>query len=123
MTRLKPSLDQLARDALDVGESGQACRFRPTNLMERISRFIEENPGKFTRNQIPGSVKVRRETGLLAVDLLEKDGFISQAPGEDRHKRCTSVKPYRECEDSESDSYLPMGDRLCNHQTGGHSGV
>jgi hypothetical protein len=103
----------------NVSHSGQTCKFRPTNLMERASRSIEEHPGKYTRNQVAADIGGRRETALLVVDLLEEEGFITRAPGQAGHKRCSSVTPYRESEDPASDSYQPKGDRLRQHQAGG----
>jgi hypothetical protein len=90
--------------------------------MERASRSIEEHPGKYTRNQVAADVGGRREAALMAVDLLEEEDFITRAPGESGHKRCTSVTPYRESEDPASDSYQPTNDRQRQLQAGGHDG-
>jgi AAA domain len=58
--------------ALD--ESGQ---FRPTNLMERVSRYLEGAGGPRSRNQIEKDVKGKGEWLRMAIDVLVAEGHAT----------------------------------------------
>ncbi|MBV5243898.1 hypothetical protein KUF57_10155 [Mycolicibacterium sp. PAM1] len=98
----------------DSGGSGQ--EFRPTVLMERASRLVEDRPGVLTRNQIAEEATGKKGTLLLAVDLLEREGYVTRS--EDTHPRYTSARPYRQAEDPQSERQPPLGNRLRRHQEG-----
>lgn len=80
-------------DAQAAAERGE--RFRPTHLMDRVSRWLELNPGSNV-NTIVGSVAGKRTSLLEAIDILHEEGHLSSINGA-RNSRCYTVeKPYRE---------------------------
>lgn len=69
--------------------------WRPTHLMERISRFVEENPGS-SKNLIEISVKGKATHKRQALELLILDAYIEVTKGANRAQEHHPVKPYRE---------------------------
>lgn len=72
--------------------------FRPTHLMERISRHVEANdlcPFRDIKDAIPGKDKYLRD----ALRILTAEGFITVVDGPRRAKLHHSVAFYRELED------------------------
>lgn len=53
----------------------ESAEFRPTVLMERISRFCEDNQG-LTKNALIIGVKGKTDHKKLALELLVRDGYI-----------------------------------------------
>jgi AAA domain len=84
--------------------------FRPTFLMERVSRLIEEHPGQLTKTQAAKQVSGRREYVLAALDLLVSEEYLKTGP--ERYPLYTSTKTYREKDDPQSDKYFDRGDLL-----------
>ncbi len=82
--------------------------FRPTELMERASMFIEQHPGEFTRNKIGEEVTGKKETVLLAVDILDREKYVSKKYGARGYIYYTSVSPYRQSEDSRVQQDTPL---------------
>lgn len=73
-------------------------QFRPTILMERVSRWIEDNPGQSGR-QIEGNVS-GKNTGIRdAIRVLALEGRIEGTPGLRSSVHYSSVTPYREADD------------------------
>ncbi len=71
--------------------------FRPTNIMEKVSRAVEHADG-LTRNAICTAIGGRKENVTLALQLLVSEGYIAaEKAGQAHHHR--SVKPYREAID------------------------
>jgi hypothetical protein len=71
--------------------------FRPTGLMEKASREIEQTPG-LGRNDVLTAIGGKREYASLAVAKLIAEGFVR--PERDGQAiRHHSIRPYRESED------------------------
>ena len=72
--------------------------FRPTVLMERASRLIEEKPG-LSKRSIRTAVKgMKNDYKDLAVDLLIDEGYVEdRGPGQAHEYH--SIRPYREADD------------------------
>jgi AAA domain-containing protein len=68
--------------------------FRPTHLMERASRFIEDSPG-VGKNAIERGVTGNNDALRVAIDVLVEEGYVRrEASGQSlRHY---PVKPFRE---------------------------
>ncbi|WP_162625411.1 AAA family ATPase [Mycolicibacterium llatzerense] len=96
----------------DANGSGE--EFRPTVYMDRVSRLIEERPGELTRNKIAEEATGKKTVLLLAVDVLEREGYINKS--QERCPHYTSARPYRQSQDPRSDSHIPMEQRLGRHQ-------
>jgi hypothetical protein len=70
--------------------------FRPTFLMEKVSRLVEATAGGVSLRGIRGAVKGKNEAIGYAIELLEREGYIrieSGARGASVHHH---VKPFRE---------------------------
>ncbi len=77
-------------------EPPDAGPFRPTALMERVSRVIEETPGISKRGI--RDVKGQHAAKDLAVELLLSEGYIRREQ-EGQATKHYSTRPYREEED------------------------
>lgn len=95
----------------DQGDQGA---WRPTVLMERVSRALEETPG-LTQRQIreAGLVKGNKDHKITALDVLVREGFVVERPG-DRYVEHYSVAPFRHTEDSG-----PTGPKAAPHRPQG----
>lgn len=80
----------------DQEQASNPSAFRPTKLMERVSRHLEEYPGAMSKSQLRDMVKGRDEYVLMAIDALHADGFVSIESGERGTRLVRSEKPYRE---------------------------
>ncbi len=72
--------------------------FRPTSLMERVSKAIEANPG-LSRKETLELVGGKREYATMALTLLVSEEFVA-AEAKGRSKAHRSIRPYREAEDA-----------------------
>ena len=71
--------------------------FRPTRLMDKVSRYVEDNPGASLRS-IREGVTGKDTAKDLALDLLVSEGWITLEITP-RAKRHTSARAYRETDD------------------------
>jgi hypothetical protein len=89
----------------DHGEEGSAEKFRPTFLMEQVSRLVEYEPGAsltFIEQHVKGkAIHVRH-----AVQVLVEEGWMRHELGPRDSKQHHSVTPYRKPED-DSDHPVP----------------
>jgi hypothetical protein len=67
---------------------------RPTTLMEKISRYIEGNPG-LSRNAIRGAIRGKADYVRLAIELLINEGNVIVQQGPNRSLQHRSRVPYR----------------------------
>lgn len=75
----------------------QAGTFRPTVLMERLSRALEDHPG-LSKRAIRATVKGKATFVDTALELLIAEQFVAvEADGQARLHRAS--RPYREAED------------------------
>jgi hypothetical protein len=72
--------------------------FRPTKLMERLSRHIEDHPG-LSQNAVKLAVGGSRKHQDVALELLEKEGFVTVELGPRRTHLLVSSKPFRQADD------------------------
>lgn len=83
-----------------VGDDGV---FRPTNLMEKVSRYLELRAGEACpRNQIENDVTGRRDGIRAALDRLVAEEFAVEVAGERGARLFKSVAAYREADEWES---------------------
>lgn len=94
-------------------ENGEPKRTldRPTGLMEKISRIIENAPEEPNQTEIIELLKdngssARKTTVLTAITRLLEGEWITSRSG--RNNRCiySSVRPYRQINDPKSDAYV-----------------
>lgn len=89
---------------LKVAQPGEESSFRPTHLMQRVSRYVQrENDGgrRPSQARIEENVEGKREFVRLSLDLLVSEGFLERQKGPRGAFLHKSIRPYREDEDDE----------------------
>jgi hypothetical protein len=88
-----------------VGRDAAGTVFRPTALMERISRWLEDHHGAWSQNEIEKNVSGKGAAKRTALQVLVDDGYVTQ---EDAHRghQYRFEHPYRESNDT-PDTGLP----------------
>jgi hypothetical protein len=76
--------------AEDVTDEG----FKPTELMERVSRYLEMH-GEQTQNAVERSVKGNADYKRRALAGLIAEGFVAMRDGPRGSRLCSSTKPFR----------------------------
>lgn len=84
---------------------------RPTGLMEKISRIIENAPEKPNQTEIIELLKddgssARKTTVLTAINRLLEGEWISNRSGRNNRSIYASVRPYRQMDDPKSDAFV-----------------
>ena len=84
---------------------------RPTGLMEKISRIIENAPEEPNQTEIIELLKddgssARKTTVLTAINRLLEGGWISNRSGRNNRNIYASVRPYRQMNDPKSDAFV-----------------
>lgn len=96
------TISYVRRDPHPVGEEGQ---FRPTVLMEKVSRYLETHNDPVSRNNIETTIKGKRAEFIRqAIDVLIADGYATQSTGPHNSKLVTLERPYRESTDPKNAS-------------------
>ncbi|MBW3090413.1 bifunctional DNA primase/polymerase [Bifidobacterium sp. 82T25] len=95
--------------------------FRPTGLMEKISKILEvanEEPNQKELFQALKSDGSSARTAVMsnAVGLLLAEGFISNRSGRNNRSIFKSVRPYRQIDDPKSDAFV---DRMSREEASG----
>ena len=90
--RLRSHGDGSVTVALEPPDSAPA--FRPTVLMERLSRAVEQQPGA-TKSQLRSAVTGRSDAKDVALQLLVADAFVRVEREGQAHCHY-SVRPYRD---------------------------
>lgn len=80
--------------------------WRPTRLMEKVSRYIELAPAN--RSAIYATVTGKRDYLIVSVDFLLADGHAEEIVPGQKGTKIRSLKPYRE-ESSPSSPVVPDG--------------
>jgi hypothetical protein len=86
--------------------AGSSASTRPTGLMERVSDYIQANPG-MNKTSVKTAVTGKAEFVVLALDLLIAEGYVTATHGPKRSTLLASCKPYLQSGDRESDRYSP----------------
>lgn len=80
--------------------SGQTLATRPTALMGAASEVLRAAGGAMSMRQIIARMAGRRETRILAVELLVEEGFVAAVPGPRNSTLHTHVRAFGEEEES-----------------------
>jgi hypothetical protein len=70
--------------------------FRPTVLMERVSRYLEQQPEPVSRKNIETNVQGNVEYLRLAMDAIVREDYASEASGPRKARLLESMRPFRE---------------------------
>jgi hypothetical protein len=68
--------------------------FRPTTLMQRVSRYLEGRVGAASRNEIESGVTGKRDGIRAAVNALIADGYAAESTGTRGARLVELLKPY-----------------------------
>jgi hypothetical protein len=97
--------------------------FRPTAIMEKVSRAVEGAGEPLTGRDIRDMVAGRVDYVNRATRLLVAEGFLARATGKGNAHLHTLTRPYRQTEDPRSDRYVGAtpGTGSGSPGTGNHS--
>lgn len=93
---------------LTAEQAPTAQDFRPTTLMDKVSRFIEDQDAPPSRNAIEKGVSGKKDNIGKALKCLIDEGFLRADEGARNATLHTSLKPYRQSNDPKSDLYDPQ---------------
>lgn len=95
------------------GAGAERRPFRPTQLMERVSQYLENRPEAASKRQIRSGVTGMEKHVLSAVDRLLEEGFLAVAV-KGSYDIFSSLKPYRRTTDPlDSEPSGASGARWC----------
>jgi GNAT superfamily N-acetyltransferase len=77
------------------GERAESDGFRPTVLMERVSKFLEWENEPASLTTVEQRVKGKVEYVRAAVDQLVDEGYVAETSGPRRARIFSFVKPFR----------------------------
>jgi hypothetical protein len=77
--------------------------FRPTNLMEKVSRYLELAGEPRSRNQVEQDVKGKSEYVRQAIDVLISESFAVEFKGERGARMVKLVRAFREADEWEEE--------------------
>ena len=89
--------------------------FRPTSIMEKVSRRLEAG-GPANRSEFRSGFG-KTEYVLLALDILQAEGYITTEVGARNAKLHRHVRPYREVEDAQSDCFAGNRSAVALHES------
>ncbi len=84
--------------------------FRPTGLMEKVSRFLEETPTASTRHILAGVAGKDRHI-RTALDVLLAEGFVRSERGGHGGQQWSSREPFRDPANPENATAAPRPHR------------
>ena len=79
-----------------AGEEGEADTWRPTVLMEKVSRYLESQSKPVSRNSVESDVKGKRDYVREAVTVLVAEGYVTESVGPRNARLLASVRPFRD---------------------------
>jgi hypothetical protein len=76
----------------------EAGTFRPTRLMEKVSRYVEAHvPEEIpSRTAVEENVTGKGTFVRQAIDILIAEGYVEESPGPRNARLLSSLRPYRE---------------------------
>lgn len=81
-------------------ESDEEHPFRPTHLMEKVSRYLETQSEPVPRSHVERDVEGKRDYIRQALELLVDEGYVDESEGARGARLAESVISYREATDS-----------------------
>ncbi len=88
----------------DLRSAEERGPWRPTHLMEAVSKFLETSPGPWSTTAIEEVVKGKAEHLRKACAFLVEDGFATRSEGPRRAVMHSSIRPYRDLDSTPSHS-------------------
>lgn len=90
---------------LQPPERGASDEFRPTQLMEDLSKELEGWDEPRSKRQIEQHVPRKSSALRLALERLITEGYVKATPGPRNALLHASIKPYRQADDPRSDQF------------------
>lgn len=78
-----------------TGKTTDGDGWRPTNLMEKVSRWLESHPDGANRTTIYASVQGKRDYLIVSVDFLLADGHAAETVPGAKGTPIRILKPFR----------------------------
>ncbi len=89
-------------------EADEEHSFRPTHLMEKVSRYVELQLEPVPRSQVEKNIEGKAQYVREALDLLTSEGFVSESKGLKNARLVESEIAYRESGDLTAFSSSPV---------------
>jgi AAA domain/Toprim-like len=80
-------------------ERDQEGEFRPTGYMEKVSDYLERFGGPASRKQIETDVEGKAKHIRAAIDVLVREEFAVEVPGERNARMVKHFRPFREADE------------------------
>jgi hypothetical protein len=93
MIELRSDLDGKVTTTIEAPKDSQPGLFRPTGIMEQMSKALVAEPGLGVRT-LYSVVKCKTDTKALALELLVNEGFFSVKSGPNNSKIHISLSPF-----------------------------
>lgn len=85
--------------------------FRPTVLMEKVSRFLAEQHSPVPRSTVEDSVKGKASALRQALDILTREGYITETAGAHSARLVHHERPYTQASNTSSSHLVPTSSR------------
>ena len=106
-----PDTHQIGWTFKPAQSTDELTAFRPTALMEKVSRWLEEQTEPATRNNIIRTVKGKDDYVAQALDTLTDEGYIDETDGPKQGRHYTRLyehkRAYREALDDYQNTFSP----------------
>jgi hypothetical protein len=97
--RSDPATHAIASEFRPATEDPETpAEFRPTHLMERVSRYLENSGEPRSRTQVETGVKGKVPYLRVAMDCLVREGWASESSGPGGSRPLLSVQAFREAD-------------------------
>ncbi len=88
-----------------LGQDGEDRAFRPTGLMEKVSKRLERSQEPLSQKDATIDLGRKAEHARTALGLLIKEGYVTKETGPRGAHLHKSLRPYRQDQDPASDTY------------------
>lgn len=93
-------------------ETDEKHPFRPTHLMEKVSRYVEAQMDPVPRSAVERDVEGKRDYIRQALDLLVSEGYLEESEGARGARLTESITGYREAFDTIHSDLAPTSPHL-----------
>ncbi len=97
---------------IEADKSHDTGGFRPTVLMEKISRQVETQTDPVAKGWIEETVSGKTDWKRAAIEILAYEGHLEQTSGPRGSLLYTSTRPYREADDTPGNDLAPTSPHL-----------
>jgi hypothetical protein len=91
-----PDTHRITWDIRPAADQAPTGEWRPTVLMEKVSRYLERHPDGANRTTIYAAVEGKRDYLIVSVDSLLTDGYAEETVPGKKGTAIRVLKPYRD---------------------------